>query len=118
MTTRSRRDALALLVLTMYDKVVDYWASHGPRESKFGGSGVGDTIPQRGSTYEAHATAGKQSTRYSVKQERIRTRRMMYSTIHMKRRRVASRRSGLRTFLRMSLSDFCKTRTFGSGRVS
>jgi len=39
-----------------YDKVFDYWVSRAPRESKSGGSGVGDTIPRRGSTDEVHAT--------------------------------------------------------------
>jgi len=56
MTTQSQRDALALLVLMTYDKVFDYWVSRAPRESKSGGSGVGDTIPRRGSTDEVHAT--------------------------------------------------------------
>jgi hypothetical protein len=67
MTTQSQTNALALLVLTTYDKAVNYWVSHGPRESKSGGSGVGNTIPRRGSTYEAHAIAGKQSTRSDAK---------------------------------------------------
>ena len=62
MTTQSQPDALALLVLTTYDKAVDYWVSHGPRESRSGGSGVGDMIPRRGSTDEAHAIASEQST--------------------------------------------------------
>lgn len=62
MTTQSQLYALALLVLTTYDKAVDYWVSHGPRESRSGGSGVGDRIPRRGSTDEAHANTGKQST--------------------------------------------------------
>jgi hypothetical protein len=70
MTTQSQLDALALLVLTTYDRVVDYWVSHGPRESRSEGSGVGDTIPRRGSTYEAHAIAGKHKIRREARREK------------------------------------------------
>jgi hypothetical protein len=70
MTTQSQRDALFLLVLTMHDKGFGCWVSHGPRESKFGGSGVGDTIPRRASIDKAHATTSKQGTRSEAEQKR------------------------------------------------
>ena len=69
MTTQSQRDALFLLVLTTHDKGFGCWVSHGPRESKFGGSGVGDTIPRRASTDKAHATTDKQGTKSKAEQK-------------------------------------------------
>ena len=69
MITQSQRDAHSLRVLTTYDKVFDYWVSHEPRGSKFGGSGVEDTIPRRASTDKAHATATESNTGSDAKQE-------------------------------------------------
>jgi hypothetical protein len=59
MTTQSQPDALALLVQTTYGKAVGYWVSHGPKGSRSGGSGVGDAMPQRGSTDKARAIASE-----------------------------------------------------------
>ena len=59
MTSQFQRDALAPLVSMMHDIIVDYRASHVPRESKFGGSGVTDGTLQGASTNKAHAITGK-----------------------------------------------------------
>lgn len=67
MIARFQPDVLALPVLTTYDKAVDCWVFHGPRESRSGGSGVGGMIRRRVSTDEVHAIADKQRTKSDTK---------------------------------------------------